>query len=354
MMSRENVELSDIEKFILPRIKKEIEGKEISDINKIFEQAGFFDSEYISAIGTAEKAQIIKRVSEESQEGGILLSINWTFPRKKPIIANISPGSKIFFFFSAEREKSEEVGEIFYLSDDFSVQKVNDEKAKKEMKISKLKTLGLSELVEIKNISDYKMEKVCDIKSQSGAEILSCLYIFLSSVILGGVQKAFELSSKYSSERIQGGKPIGKYFAIKEKLRDMETFILLLSNSINSVCSKIDAIRETSQIRIRKNSAKTKEISSTKIEGRTGIENIKDERLKSWYLTLKDVILILLFAIRESGKLISEAIQIHGGYGYMKDYKVEKIFRNIETLNHILGTKKLHRLLNEIEEYLLS
>jgi alkylation response protein AidB-like acyl-CoA dehydrogenase len=112
------------------------------------------------------------------------------------------------------------------------------------------------------------------------------------------MEYALDLVQKYASERIQGGKPIKDYFAIKEKICKISEFVNIVSEVIDNLS-----------------------------------ENPEKIHRKSFFITG--------FALRESTILLSEAIQIFGGYGYMKDFKVEKLYREAETLRNLTEIYKL-------------
>lgn len=51
-----------------------------------------------------------------------------------------------------------------------------------------------------------------------------------------------------------------------------------------------------------------------------------------------------LFASEMAEKVISDAIQIHGGYGYLRDYPVERIYRDVRVCQIYEGTSEVQRL----------
>ena len=52
-----------------------------------------------------------------------------------------------------------------------------------------------------------------------------------------------------------------------------------------------------------------------------------------------------LFASEAAMKITTDAIQIHGGYGYVKDYDVERYFRDAKILEIGEGTSEVQRLI---------
>jgi len=51
-----------------------------------------------------------------------------------------------------------------------------------------------------------------------------------------------------------------------------------------------------------------------------------------------------LFASEAAGRIANEAVQIHGGYGFIKDYPVEKFYRDVKLLTIGEGTSEIQKL----------
>src|SRR5829696_6625774 len=116
--------------------------------------------------------------------------------------------------------------------------------------------------------------------------------ISIAALSVGIAQGAYEAALKYSKERQQFGKPIAEFQAIQFKLADMAT--------------QIEASRLL-----------TYQAAALKDAGRK---------------TTRESAMAKLFASEVSVKVSEEAIQIHGGYGYIKDYPVEKYWRDSKLL----------------------
>lgn len=52
-----------------------------------------------------------------------------------------------------------------------------------------------------------------------------------------------------------------------------------------------------------------------------------------------------LFASETAEKVCSDAIQVHGGYGYLKDFPVERIWRDVRVCRIYEGTSDIQRLI---------
>ena len=136
-------------------------------------------------------------------------------------------------------------------------------------------------------------------------QILDGGRISIAALALGIAQGAYESALKYSKERQQFGKPISEFQAIQFKLADMATQIDAARLLMYRAAAMKDAGRKT-----------TKESSMAK-----------------------------LYASEISVKVCEEAIQIHGGYGYTKDYPPEKYWRDSKLCTIGEGTSEIQRLI---------
>jgi alkylation response protein AidB-like acyl-CoA dehydrogenase len=129
--------------------------------------------------------------------------------------------------------------------------------------------------------------------------------ISIAALALGIAQGAYESALRYSKERQQFGKPISEFQAIQFKLADMATQIDAARLLTLRAAAMKDANRKV-----------TKESSMAK-----------------------------LYASEVSVKVCEEAIQIHGGYGYTKDYPPEKYWRDSKLCTIGEGTSEIQRLI---------
>jgi len=121
---------------------------------------------------------------------------------------------------------------------------------------------------------------------------------------LGGAQGAFDLALKYAREREQFGQPIGKFQAVAFKLADCATEIECGRNLLYKACW----LRNN-------NRAFAKEAAMAK-----------------------------LYCSELMGRVVDHAVQIHGGYGLMKEYDVERFYRDHKLLDIGEGTSEIQRL----------
>jgi hypothetical protein len=135
-------------------------------------------------------------------------------------------------------------------------------------------------------------------------QILEGGRISIAALSLGLAQGCLIESLKYSQERHQFGKPLSAFQATQFKLADMKT--------------NIDAAR---LLTFRAAAMKDK-----------GLPNVREAAMAK------------LFASEVAEKAASEAVQIHGGYGFVKDYPVEKYFRDVKLLTIGEGTSEIQRI----------
>jgi alkylation response protein AidB-like acyl-CoA dehydrogenase len=135
-------------------------------------------------------------------------------------------------------------------------------------------------------------------------QILEGGRVTIAALSLGLAQGALSASLKYSKERKQFGKAINEFQAIQFKLADMHT--------------NIEAARLLTY--------------------RAAVlqDNGKPNR--------KEAAMAKLFASETAEKAANEAVQIFGGYGYVKDYPVEKFYRDAKLLTIGEGTSEIQRI----------
>lgn len=128
--------------------------------------------------------------------------------------------------------------------------------------------------------------------------------IGVAAQALGIAQAALDEAVKFSKERVQFGKPIATKQAIQWMLADMET--------------KLQAARLL-----------TYQAAAMKDDGKP---------------FSKEAAMAKLFASEAADFICSKAIQIHGGYGYIKDFKVERLYRDAKICTIYEGTNEVQRM----------
>ena len=128
--------------------------------------------------------------------------------------------------------------------------------------------------------------------------------ISIAALSLGMAEGAYDAALKYSKERRQFGKAISDFQAIQWKLADMAT--------------QLDAAR---LLTLR-------------------AAAMKDAGDK----TTSESAMAKLFASEVAVRICDEAVQLHGGYGFIKDYPVEKFYRDVKLCTIGEGTSEIQRM----------
>ena len=128
--------------------------------------------------------------------------------------------------------------------------------------------------------------------------------ISIAALSVGIAQGAFDAALAYSKTRKQFGRPISEFQAIQHKLADMAT--------------EIDAARLLTY--------------------RAGW--LKDQNVR----VTRESAMAKLFASEIAVRVCNEAVQIHGGYGFIKDYPVEKFYRDVKLMTIGEGTSEIQKM----------
>jgi alkylation response protein AidB-like acyl-CoA dehydrogenase len=128
--------------------------------------------------------------------------------------------------------------------------------------------------------------------------------IGIAAQAVGMARGAFDAALAYAKERRQFGKPIIEHQAVAFRLADMATKIEVAEQMVFHAASLRDAKQPC----------------------------------------LKEASMAKLFASEMAEKVCSDAIQIHGGYGYLNDYPVERIYRDVRVCQIYEGTSDIQRL----------
>ncbi|WP_210365964.1 acyl-CoA dehydrogenase [Bacillus sp. REN3] len=128
--------------------------------------------------------------------------------------------------------------------------------------------------------------------------------IGIGAMAVGVAQAAYEKALQYAQERKQFGKPISKFQAIQFKLADMAMKIELARNMVYKAAWLKDQGRPFS----------------------------------------KEASMCKLYASEIAMEVADQAVQVHGGYGYMKEYEVERYMRDAKLLEIGEGTSEVQRM----------
>lgn len=127
--------------------------------------------------------------------------------------------------------------------------------------------------------------------------------IGIGAMAVGIAQGAYELALKYAKERTQFGRSLSRFQAIQHKLADMHMKIELARTYVYKAAW------------------------------------LKDQGRKY----TKEAAVCKLYASEIAMEVANQAVQIHGGWGYMHDYKVERFFRDAKLTEIGEGTSEIQR-----------
>jgi alkylation response protein AidB-like acyl-CoA dehydrogenase len=136
-------------------------------------------------------------------------------------------------------------------------------------------------------------------------EVLDGGRVGIAALSLGIAQGALEASLRYAKERRQFGKTLGEFQAIQWKLSDMATEI---------AASRLLTYR-AAQLKVRG-------------------EPFSREASEAKY-----------FASEVAVRATNEAVQIHGGYGFIKEFPVEKLYRDVKLMTIGEGTSEVQKMI---------
>jgi butyryl-CoA dehydrogenase len=128
--------------------------------------------------------------------------------------------------------------------------------------------------------------------------------IGIAAQAVGIAEGALEEAVKYAKERVQFGQKLADFQAIQFMIADMATEVEVAKTMLYRVAW------------------------------------MKDKKMK----VTKDSAMIKLFAAEMSHRVCHKALQVHGGYGYMKEYRVERLYRDQRITEIYEGTSEIQRM----------
>ena len=128
----------------------------------------------------------------------------------------------------------------------------------------------------------------------------------IATCSVGTAQQALETAATYIQEREQFGKPVGAFQAIQFKMADMATELVAARQLVRLAAWKLDC-------------------------------NDKD---KTTYCAMAK-----RFATDTGFMVCNEALQVHGGYGYIKEYPLERHVRDVRVHQILEGTNEIMRVI---------
>lgn len=128
----------------------------------------------------------------------------------------------------------------------------------------------------------------------------------IAACALGGAQEAFDRALSYARERNQFGRAIAEFQAIQFKLADMETQLQASRSLLHEAASHLDE---------------------------------RSADASKFCAMAKRFVTDACFTVA------NEALQIHGGYGYLADYEIERIVRDLRVHQILEGTNEIMRVI---------
>jgi butyryl-CoA dehydrogenase len=122
---------------------------------------------------------------------------------------------------------------------------------------------------------------------------------------VGLAQAAFDLSLKYCRERVQFGRPIGRFQVNRFKLAQMAMHIDIMRTITFRAARLLDRGGDC----------------------------------------LKEASIVKLFCTETLQKIVADAMQLHGGYGYMMEYPIQRIWRDARLYTITEGTSEIQHLI---------
>ena len=139
---------------------------------------------------------------------------------------------------------------------------------------------------------------------KTAMKILDKGRLTMGASAVGSAQRLLELSIDYAKQRVQFGKPIGEFQAVQIMLADMATQIYA---------------------------------------GRQMLHHAAWLRDKRGTAVVKEASMVKLFCTEMANRVADMAVQIHGGMGYMKDFPVERFYRDLRLTRIYEGTSEIQR-----------
>ena len=142
----------------------------------------------------------------------------------------------------------------------------------------------------------------------------------VGSYAVGASKDVLSTSLRYAKSRVAFGGPIGALGLIRQKLADMAVRLYATESMVWRVVGLIEGASATTR-------------------------NGEPGRLEAVREFAAECAMVKVYASEALGYIVDEGVQIHGGYGYHRDYLVERAYRDARVYRIFEGTNEINRLL---------
>ena len=239
----------------------------------------------------------MKSTCRRTEDGGYVLNGNKTFITNGPYADTI-----VFICKLDEPGVEPRNRKVLSFVLDTGMKGLSQSKPFRKMGIHSSPT-GELFLQDVKVGKDRLLGESEDVSYRSGVkDTFSAERSGVAAMALGITERCLELSVKYANERVQFGKPIGEFQLIQAKLAKMEIARINLENLVFRYIETV-------------------------AKGRS--------------MSLAEASAMKLYAAQTAVEVAMEAVQIHGGNGYMAEYQVEQLARDAKILQIYGGTDEI-------------